>query len=175
MKKLLLILTICTLSGCGLFRKKTKVSNSSENNSKTEIRTEVEEQIQLTAKSESETRSNEQTQLQKDIDEQTAVAADEIEIRPDGTVKASGNAKLSQNTKDRSKLEQSKQVDSNDRQVGQVEYKSAGKEQNNQESKEEVKNVQSQTEPKGSIWIWVAVGLLLLIGGLLFLRKKGVI
>jgi len=135
----------------------------------------VEEQIQTTVKSERETQSNEQSQLQKDIDEQTAVAADEIEIRPDGTIKASGNAKLSQNKKDRSKLEQSKQVDSNDRQVGQIDYKSAGKEQNNQESKEEVKNVQSQSEPKGSMWIWISAGALLFVVGLLFLRKKGFI
>ncbi|WP_433863114.1 hypothetical protein [Sphingobacterium thalpophilum] len=149
------------------------MSSSSENISKTEVRSEQEEQIQTTVKSEIDTRSNEQSQLQKDIDEQTAVAADEIEIRPDGTIKASGNAKLSKNTKDRSKLEQSKQVDSNSLQFGQIDYKSAGKEQNNQESKEEVKNVQSQSEPKGSMFIWISAGALLFVIGLIwFLRRK---
>jgi len=173
MKNLLIILTICTLSGCGLFRKSTKSSSSSGHDVKTEVNEESKGQVKVDLTGESKIVSNEQKQVQNDIDENTSITADEIEVKPDGSIAAKGNAKLNQNRKDRGKSNENKAVERSDNYVGHMDVKSKNKVQEKQGTRDRGKDMVSQSEPKGFIWIWAAVGLLIVTCGVIwFLRRK---
>lgn len=167
MKKLILILIICTLSGCGLFRKTVKNSQSSSHSEKIEKKEESKDQVSADISGESSVKSSEQKQDQRDINEQTTLTADEIEIKPDGSIKAKGGAKLGQNKKDKGISNENKALERTDKYEGHIDSSSENKAQGKQESKESDKESTSQSEPKGSMMIWGGLGVLVIIIGLL--------
>lgn len=150
------------LSGCGLFRKSVKTSSSSEHIEKVESKAESKEQIKAVGESESKVVSNERKKVQKNVNEQTILTADEIEVKPDGSIKAKGAVRLDQNRKDKGNSVTNKAVERKDRYVGHIDAIVDNKEQRKQETKDKVKDKQVQSEPKASSFIYFFIGLSLL-------------
>lgn len=169
------MLIICTLSGCGLFRKTVKNSQSSSHSENIERKVESKDHVSADIESKNKLVSNERKQDQRDINEQTTLSADEIEIKTDGSIKAKGGAKLNQNKKDKGISNENKSLERTDSYIGHIEANSENKSQQKQDVKQNEKESTSQSEPKGSMMIWGAIGLLILICGILFLNKTRVI
>lgn len=161
------------ISGCGLLKKNVKTSQSSEHITNTEVKEESRSHTSAEVKGESKIVSHEQNQVQKDIDEQTTLTANEIEIKADGSITGKGNANLKHNRKDKGKLNGNKALERTDNYVGHIDVESGNKAQEKQETKDNGKVTTSKSEPKGSMMVWGAIGLLILICGLIwFFRKK---
>ncbi|WP_313418846.1 hypothetical protein [Sphingobacterium multivorum] len=162
MKHWLALSLICLLiSGCGLFKKSTKTLNTVEQVNKVEFLSESNEQVKSEITGEVVVKSAEQKQIQKDIDESTTVTADEIEIKPDGSIKATGAVKLNQNRTDKGISNENKAIDRTDRYTGHIDATKENKQQRKQETKYKVKDTHVQSEPKGTsfIYFWLAIGL----------------
>ncbi|WP_343320168.1 hypothetical protein [Sphingobacterium multivorum] len=174
MKQWLTLSLICLLiSSCGLFKKTTKTSSSKKQIEKVEVQYQSNEEVKVDVGGKVSVKSIEQKQIQKDIDENMTLTADEIEVKSDGSTKGKGNAKLVNSRRDRSKSDQKKTVDSNDRYIRHIAVTKENKAQEKQEKNSLVKNTQSHSEPKGSMMVWLALGVLVLVVGLIwFLRQK---
>lgn len=92
MKKLILLTIICTLiSGCGLFRKKTKQVEESKIEQTSDVRVKAELDYSYNSKS-----AEVNTSFQREfIIGEYNVSADSIIFNSDGSFKAKGNAKMS--------------------------------------------------------------------------------
>lgn len=171
MKKLILLITVLSLTSCGLFRKTVKTSSSSEQVVKSEVKGETKERVKAMLHQETSVGAIEQKQVQKDIDENTTLTADEIEVKPNGSIKGMGNAKLVNNRKDKSKTNLNKAIDRTDRYVGHIDVTKENKENGVQETKSKVKISQSQSEPKITFALGFSV-IVLIIFLLILLVKK---
>ena len=173
MKKLILLLTICTLiSSCGLFRKTTKTVNSSEHIEKVEQfdeskKKENESSFESSQKKEAE-KSSERDQ--RDLDSHTSIEAEKITIDKSGNIIAEGGVKLTNNKKDRGKSEKesNRALEStnnkNTKKASSEELKSNISQQ--AKRKDVVKDSVSEPSSKGIIF--GTIGVLIVIVGLLW-------
>jgi len=160
------------ISGCGLFKKTIKKSNTFEQIDKSELRSQINEDVKADIKGEVIVKTFEQNQIQKDIDEQTSVTADEIEIKPDGSIKAKGGVKLDNNKKDKGNVNTNRAIEQNDRYFGHIDAKTENKANQNQESKSEVKNTQSTSEPKNISILYFFIGIAMIVCLVIWWMKR---
>jgi len=176
MKHITILLIICTLSGCGLFKKTSKDIQKHEESAKIEQKKEYTKETNEQINEQSKKTTNEQVQERdkRDIDSETTLEADEIIIDDKGNISAKGNAKLNNKLKDKGE----KETNAN---KGVVEDKSRQttidtKEVNKESVKEEVKQkdyskqTKSETDLLGIIA--GAIGVLGLALGLIWYLKK---
>src|SRR5690606_14420562 len=99
MRKIILLAMVCTLiSGCGLFRKKTKTVNREQ----IELAEESSSSVSLSGELKSAKQTLTQANKTNMTEETTTIEADEIHIDKDGNISAKG-AKLSQNKRGKEK------------------------------------------------------------------------
>lgn len=156
------------ISGCGLFKKTVKTYQSSEHVDRYEEKSENTQAVKAAVSGGSDLKATEQKQVQKNINENTTVTADNIVIGADGGVKASGNAKLINSKKDRSNSNENKSLDQKDRYEGYIDTKNENKSTEELETFDKSKDTKVVSEPKGYILIWLAAGSLVFVIGLLF-------
>ncbi len=181
MKHLLVLMMCLLISGCGLFKKTVKTSNSIENISRNEVKSESSQQIKIAeekkvaVKSKAEIHNSSKTvnQVRKDVDENTQITADNIEIASDGSLKASGNAKYFNKKKDQSKGSFNKEdkksevisIDSKAIRKTTVNGRSNTKNSGKHISVEKKKNSQTTSTPDFSWIIWVVIAAVMVFGG----------
>jgi uncharacterized protein YxeA len=162
MKKILILLTIiCTLiSGCGLFRKKTKQVDISKSEQTSDVRVKKELDYTDTSKS-----AEVNTSFRKEFAiGGYIVSADSIIFNSDGSFKAKGNAKMSGDYSSGKTVNDStsKLVDSNIKL--QLKSDSTAKKKDKQHDKEIV----TISEPNGKASIYGAVAVLIIVLGICF-------
>lgn len=110
---LLIILMICTLSGCGLFKKTSKDIQKHEESAKIEQKKESIKETNEQSNEQSNKKTNEQIQERdkRDIDSETTIEADRIRIDKKGNITADGNAKLNNKLKDKGESEKNANKD----------------------------------------------------------------
>jgi len=155
MKKLILLTIICTLiSGCGLFRKKTKQVDITRSEQTSDVR--VKAELDYTDNSKS---AEVNTSFRKEYTiGGYIVSADSIIFNSDGSFKAKGNAKMSgkQLNAKESNDSTSKMVDSN------VKLQSKSDSTTKKKDKQLEKEVVTESEPsgKGILFGWIGFGIL---------------
>lgn len=173
MRTLILLLTVCTLSGCGLFKKTTKSSNTREVVNEVASKVDESKQEEI-AKSQTEnTQTNEKSSDQetRDIDSETTVTADEILVDKDGNISAKGGAKLDQKRKDKGtkdrQAEKNTGTDKKINEIGKTNERRQEEHKDEQKDVEKVKESESKPDPVGGVamWIGITLGLLLLFFG----------
>ena len=115
MNRVIALILLFSLSSCSLFNKSTKKVNQVENVEKVNIKEDISEKTRAEQRRDGKVITSEQKQITNDIDEETSVTADSIEVKKDGGIVAKGNAKLRKNTKDKTKQALSIAVDSTER------------------------------------------------------------
>ncbi len=174
------------ISGCGLFKKTVKTSNSVENTSKIDVKSESSGQIKTTEQTSAAVKLNTKIddssktnkQIRKDVDENTQVSADNIEIAPDGNIKASGNAKYIRKKRDQSegsfnKFKIGSQViakDSSATKTTVLDSKSNIKNSEKQLSVEKTKSSQTTSTPDFSWIVGIVIAVVMVVGGIMFGR-----
>ncbi|MGJ1194578.1 hypothetical protein [Sphingobacterium siyangense] len=172
MNKILLLILLFSLSSCSLFNNSKKKINQFEKVEKIELEENISEKIHGEQQQDGKVKSKEQKQITKDIDEETSVTADSIEVKKDGGIVAKGNAKLRKNIKDKSKQALSKAVDSNKRYISRIKVDREKQTENKQEKKVKLTNKEEKKQPNNTITIWLAIGVIVLIAGLKVVKSK---
>lgn len=167
MKRLILLTIVCTLiSGCGLFKKTTKVEEKQVN--KVEVEHNRSENIEAEQKTKEESNVSDKSteRTKRDIDSYTSIEADEIEIT-EGGIKAKGNVKYSGNLTDKSENERKSDLTATQKKESDAKYSNETKEGNKEEIKQESKQVEKVSEPSGKGimvgWIGAAVFVIILL------------
>ncbi|MCY4781742.1 hypothetical protein ORI89_19000 [Sphingobacterium sp. UT-1RO-CII-1] len=173
MKKLILVLAICTLiSSCGLFRKTTKSSDSRKAEHEVVNNVEETKQVETTKNSTENTNTNEKSNEQQthNIDSDTQVTADEINVDKDGNISAKGNAKLDQKRKDKGTKDKASETNINTNKVIEEIGKTIEqiKGEYKEKSKEKDKSKESEVEPSGKGIMFGAIGVLIVVFGVLW-------
>ncbi|MGA6117415.1 hypothetical protein [Sphingobacterium anhuiense] len=173
MKKRILLLTICTLiSSCGLFKKTTKKINTSEHVVKKQESSQSSKKESEVSSESSQKKENESVKErdQRDLDSQTSIEADEITVDKNGNVSAKGKAKLINNKKDRGKSEKDSNKalgSTNSKNVAKVtSEESKGRKEG--EKKDKAKTHDTVSEPSGKGIIYGAIGILIILFGMLW-------
>lgn len=172
MKKILLLITVLSLTSCGLFRKSVKTSSSSQHIEKVESKAESKEHVKAVVEGDSRQAYSEQKRVQKSVNQQTTLTADEIEVKPDGSIKAKGVVRLYQNKRDKGISNENKTLERTDSYIDHIDASKDNKEHKTDETVDKVNNNQLHTEPKGSMMIWIAVGLFILFCGVILILKR---
>jgi len=172
MKKLLLLITICTLiNGCGLFKSKIKTSEKYEttalNEVKAEKRVSVSEHKKESSIAKLQENSNQRQQL--DIDSETTVKADKITGSREGFT-AVGNAELINRTRDKSQGEKNtgKTVEASKGIDTKTQTDSQEKEQVRQKEVKKDSEVTVKETPSVRAWVGFAVFLVIVVSFLLW-------
>jgi cobalamin biosynthesis Mg chelatase CobN len=166
MKKLILLTIICTLiSGCGLFRKKTKQVDISKSEQTSDVR--VKAELDYTDNSKS---VEVITSFQREFTiGGYIVSADSIIFNSDGSFKAKGNAKMSGD------YSSGKSVNDSTSKVVESDVKLQSKSDSTDKKKEKHydKEVVTESEPSGKAFIYGAVAVLIVVIGFLWWFLKG--
>lgn len=168
---LLIILMICTLSGCGLFKKTSKDIQKQEESTKIEQKKESVKETKEQSNEHSNKKTNEQIQERdkRDIDSETTLEADRIRIDKNGNIIADGNAKLNNKLKDKGESEKNanKDVVEDSSKQTIIDMKEESKESVKEEIKQKdySKEVKSETDFWGVIAGGIVIALLV-AGGL---------
>lgn len=172
MNKILLLILLFSLSSCSLFNKSTKKINQFEKVEKIELEENISEKIRGEEQQDGKVITTEQKQITNDIDNETSVTADTIEVKKDGGIVAKGNAKLRKNTKDKSKQALSKAVDSTERYISTIKVDTEKQTENKQEKKVKLIVKEEKKQPNNNVLVWLAIGLIILIAGLKIIKTK---
>lgn len=171
MKKIILLILICTLiNGCGIFKKTSKDVKKVEQFGKTEQLREAKNQENEQSKEQSSTTTNEQVQEREknDIDNETTLEADEIDIDDKGNIKARGGAKVTKKQKEKSE----KETNANKATQEDIfkEITKDSQEQKKEQAKQETKAVDYSKETISETDFWGviagAIGVLIVVFGI---------
>lgn len=171
--RIALTILICILvSGCGLLRKTTKKVNSTEHVAKTEESSESKKKSSEVSSESSQKKESETTneREQRDLDSQTSIQADKITVDKDGNLKAEGNAKLTNNKKDRGKSEKdsNKAIESSNNKAAAKDTSEHSKGNKKGQTKDEDKKQNTISEPSGKEIIYGAIGFLIIVFGIMW-------
>ncbi len=167
-----MLILLFSLSSCSLFNKSTKKVNRVEKVEKVNIKENISEKIRGEEQQYGKVITTEQQQITNDIDRETSITADSIEVKKDGGIVAKGNAKLRKNTKDKSKQVLSKAVDSTERYISTLIVDREKQTENKQENKGKLIVKEEKKQPNSTITIWLAIGVIVLIAGLKVIKSK---
>lgn len=160
MKKLILLTIICTLiSGCGLFRKKTKQVDILKSEQTSDVRVKAELDY---------TDNNKSAEVNTSFRKEFAVggyivSADSIIFNSDGSFKAKGNAKMLGDYSSGKTVNDStsKLVDSN------IKLQSKSDSTEKKKDKQEVKEILHTSSPSGKGIVWGGVAVLIVALGVM--------
>lgn len=172
MRALYLILICALLSGCGLFKKTTKSSDSRKAEHEVVNNVEETKQVETTKNSTENTNTNEKSNEQQthNIDSDTQVTADEINVDKDGNISAKGNAKLDQKRKDKGTKDKASETNINTNKAIEETGKTTEqiKGEYKEKSKEKENSKESEVEPSGKGIMFGATGVLIVVFGVLW-------
>lgn len=142
---------ICTLiSGCGLFRKKTKTVSRQQ----VDLVQQSQSKIYLSGKTHENRKITTQLDISRNSDESMFIEADEINVDKDGNISAIG-AKLTHNKKANETDKSKKQEESETKTIVALTADSSGRKEF--ESKDVATETKTDSSPKGIIFGTIAL------------------
>lgn len=169
MRVIILIILCAIISSCGVFKRTERRIDRIEQSSVVEMSKDVHKGVVESSSdlSTSKEQTNTKEREQRDIDSQTTVEADEINIDKDGNLSARGNARLTSNKKDKGTIEKEgvKMVDASSLSETNKESTEIDKQKGRQEVKYSDVNKESVSKPssKGIITGVIAVLLVIIV------------
>jgi uncharacterized lipoprotein YmbA len=165
-------MVLLSLSSCSLFNKSTKKINQFEKVEKIELKESISKKVIAEQQQDGKVITSEQQQITNDIDDETSVTADSIEVKKDGGIVAKGNAILRKNIRDKSKQSLNKQVDSAERYISTIKVDTEKQTVNKQENKAKLIVKEEKKQPNNIVIVWLVIGVILLIAGLKVVKSK---
>ncbi|MDR2269367.1 MAG: hypothetical protein LBF27_00560 [Sphingobacterium sp.] len=172
MSRIITLMVLLSLSSCSLFNKSTKKINQFEKVEKIELKESISKKVIAEQQQDGKVITSEQQQITNDIDDETSVTADSIEVKKDGGIVAKGNAILRKNIRDKSKQSLNKQVDSAERYISTIKVDTEKQTVNKQENKAKLIVKEEKKQPNNIVIVWLVIGVILLIAGLKVVKSK---
>lgn len=169
MKKVLILFIICTLSSCGLFKKKSSQVDKKEEVHRIDAQISSQSESQEQTKVVESKKTNEQsiTREEKNLNSNTTLEADEISIDKEGNIKAKGGVKMNNTLADKGVTDSNAKKEAEEKKNTAVNKSTSEevKESNFYESELRDYSKDSSSEPSGSgiLWMWFG-GAVFVIG-----------